>query len=173
METNEEPKYEDIITLWELGCAWIVPLDGARIQLAEKEKRLIYPVHLSEPMPAAGSITISTNGFLLYRNKVGVEWACPMDEQERALVNAIISAKDEMLDSEEAFKLQSLDKWRDKASMKRIIDNVNRKLNYHNMPITMSHDKYEFCDRFVLTQRDKRRKNKRSAKNATASLYHS
>ena len=63
-----------------------------------------------------------------------------------------------MLDSEEAFKLQSLDKWRDKASMKRIIDNVNRKLNYHNVPITMSHDKYEYCYRFVLTQRDSTKK---------------
>ena len=81
-----------------------------------------------------------------------------MDEQKRALVNAIIIAKDEMLDSEEAFKLQSLDKWRDKASMKCIIDNVNRKLNYRSVPITMSHDKYEFCYRFVLTQRDERRK---------------
>jgi hypothetical protein len=98
-------------------------------------------------IPPDSSITVSENGFIVYRNRANKEWVCPMSEQERTLIQAIATAKDACLDGNEAYKVLKLDTWRDTRKMKNIVGGINRKLMNGKVPVKISTTNWQY--RFV------------------------
>ena len=96
---------------------------------------------------AAPCITVSENGYFVYRNNENKEWICLMSKQEQTIIRAILSAKDACLDGNEAFKVLELDTWHDTKKMKAIIGNVNRKLAKDKVPVKVSTADWQY--RFI------------------------
>jgi hypothetical protein len=114
-------------------------------------KRRVNSVESTEPkeptISAVPSITVSENGYFVYRNNENKEWICLMSKQEQTIIRAILSAKDSCLDGNEAFKILELDTWHDTKKMKAIIGNVNRKLAKDKVPVKVSTADWQY--RFI------------------------
>jgi hypothetical protein len=93
---------------------------------------------------AAPRISISENGFFVYRNCANKEWGCLLSKQEETLIRAILTAKDACLDGNEAFKIMGLDSWRDTKRMKAIIGGINRKLTKVKVPVKVSSANWQY-----------------------------
>jgi len=112
-----------------------------------KMRKRVKPPKPKPALPNDANFGISENGYLFYRAD-GKIWVYPLSKQKQTLIKAILTAKDGVLDGDEAFKALDLKYW-ETQKMKGIVGNINRKLKENKIPVKISSadHKYRFVER--------------------------
>ena len=146
----ERRKYKTVTVSRRVKVKNLNFINGNLADITYKTRKRINPVKVEKvdpkPTPSANSnFGISENDHMFYRAE-GKFWVCPLSEQEQTFVRAILSAKDGVLDGDEAFKVLKLQYW-DTQKMKHFIGNINRKLKENKIPVKISTANHQY--RFV------------------------